>query len=140
MFNNFNATCWKFRLNTTDPIGISIQEDTTDEQKDNVANQLEHIFRELLHRVLQDGALPTDLCHIYVDCTGMDFRFAFNPAGEHAVTIGDLLKKDNLNNLLEIFAHNIQSGTDCYIDEKSVFIIYTYRRPEGGWPKHPLLT
>ena len=53
-----------------------------------VASELETLFVGALDQCVRDGASLIDLMHIHLDCSGLEYRFQFNPSGPHAVTLG----------------------------------------------------
>ena len=97
-----------------------------------VVNELEFLLRSAINKCLQDGAKPSDVLHLYLSAEGMDFNFVFNPAGQHAVTIADILKEDGLHVILEQFARMIQSGKNVFIDDNTRLFVYTFSPPSGG--------
>jgi len=100
-----------------------------------VVNELEFLLRSAINKCLQDGAKPSDVLHLYLSAEGMDFNFVFNPAGQHAVTIADILKDDGLHVILEQFARMIQSGKNVFIDDNTRLFVYTFSPPSGGGSK-----
>ena len=48
----------------------------TPEVRERVLGEMEYFFRSALERCAADGAAVNDVIHIYLDCDGLDFRFA----------------------------------------------------------------
>ena len=89
-------------------------------------------FCTALNLVLNDGAKPTDIVHIYLNCDGIDQCFVFNPAGQYAVTLGQLMNPNGLHLVLETFANIIQSGKNVSLNDQTVLTICTFSPLEGG--------
>ena len=87
------------------------------ESKKKTLSELEFFFRTALHQVLNDGAKPTDIVHIYLNCDGIDQCFVFNPAGQYAVTLAQLMNPNGLHLVLETFANIIQSGKNVSLND-----------------------
>ena len=74
-----------------------------------VTNELEFLLRCALNKCVSDGALLTDIVHLYRSANGIDFNYAFNPEGQYAVTLGNILLPSGLHIILDQFAQMIQS-------------------------------
>ena len=55
--------------------------------------ELEHFLRTALQQIIQDGALMTDIIHMYLKCDGLDFDLAYNPSGTHVLRLSDLMSR-----------------------------------------------
>ena len=96
--------------------------------------ELEYFLRSALERCAAAGASKDDIIHIYLDCNGLDFRFAHNPAGVHGTTLGSLLADNahGLDAILERFSAMIQSGRDIFLDDKTKLMICAFSPITGG--------
>ena len=106
----FRAKKWVFRVQSTHPHRITTHHFDSEATKQHAMNEIEFFFRSALDQCVKDGALPTDIIHLYLECDGMDFTFVHNPAGTFAIRLGQLLEPNGLHTILERFAQMIQSG------------------------------
>ena len=58
--------------------------------KQHAMNEIKFFFWAALDQCVKDGALLTDIIHLYLECDGMDFTFVHNPAGTFAIRLGQL--------------------------------------------------
>ena len=56
-----------------------------------VTSELERLILSALEQCERDGASHNDFVHLYMECSGLEYRFSFNPCGPHAVTLGKFL-------------------------------------------------
>ena len=84
-----------------------------------------HFLRTALQQIIQDGAKMTNIIHTYLKCDGLDFDFAFNPSGVHALILSDLMSGSGLNCILEQFSAMIQSGKVIFLDNKTYLTVYS---------------
>ena len=82
--------------------------------------------------MVQDGAQPTDIIHLYLECDGMDHTFVHNPAGPFAIRLQELLNPNGLHTILERFALMIQSGRNVSLDNHTRLTICAYSPIQGG--------
>ena len=87
-------------------------------------------FRTALLQCVKDGARPTDIIHLCLECDGMDFTFVHNPAGSVAIRLQELLNPNGLHLILGRFATMIQSGRNVSLDNNTRLTICAYS--EGG--------
>ena len=130
--DRFRAQKWTFRVVGNVSLRLTFHHYDPASQKKRVMDEIEYFFRSALQQCLRDGAQPSDIVHIYLDCEGMDFRFFFNPTGQYAMTFEKLLAPGGLEALLERFAQMIQSGKDIFLDDKTRLIICAFTPPTGG--------
>ena len=104
----------------------------SEQVKHAVISELEHFLRTALQQTIQDGALLTDIIHLYLKCDGLDFDFAFNPSGVHALRLSDLMSGTGLERILDRFSTIIQSGKDIFLDNKTTLTIYSFTPMEAG--------
>ena len=64
-------------------------------------------MRTALQQIIQDDTLMIGIIDIYLKCDGLDFAFAFNPSGVHALRLSDLMRGVGLEHCLEIFSAKI---------------------------------
>ena len=122
----FRAQRWSFKVRTQHPHRITMHNFDSQENKKKTLSELEFFFRTALHQVLNDGAKPTDIVHIYLNCNGIDQCFVFNPAGQYAVTLAQLMNPNGLHLVLETFANIIQSGKNVSLNDQTVLTICTF--------------
>ena len=99
--DRFRAQKWTFRVVGNVSLRLTFHHYDPASQKKRVMDEIEYFFRSALQQCLRDGAQPSDIVHIYLDCEGMDFRFFFNPTGPHTMTFEKLLAPGGLEALLE---------------------------------------
>ena len=87
---NFRNRAWTFSVEGMD-MRLTSHRDDPRTMKQDVASELERLFVGALKQCVTDGASLNDLVHIYLDCSGLEYRFQFNPSGPHAVTLGKSL-------------------------------------------------
>ena len=58
-----------------------------------VTSELERLILSALEQCERDGASLNDFVHLYLECSGLEYRFSFNPCGPHAVTLGKFIFK-----------------------------------------------
>ena len=76
----FRAQRWSFKVRTQHHHRISMHNFDSQESKKKTLSELEFFFRTALHQVLNDGAKPTDIVHIYLNCDDIDqFSFSIQP-------------------------------------------------------------
>ena len=119
--SKFSTRKWTFHVQGT-PMCLTVHMDTPQNVRKAVVNELEFLLRCAINKCLEDGAKSTDVLHLYLSAAGMDFNFVFYPAGQHAVTIADILKPNGLHLILEQFARLIQSGKNMFIKQKHSFV------------------
>ena len=103
IISKFNARKWTFHVRGT-PMCLTMHAQAPNAARKAVVNELEFLLRTAINKCLVDGAKPSDIVHLYLSVNGLDFKFVFNPAGQHAVTIADILKPNGLHLVLEQFA------------------------------------
>ena len=54
-----------------------------------------------MQHIIQDGALMSDIIHLYLKCDGLDFDFAFTTSGFHALRLADLMNAEGLERILK---------------------------------------
>ena len=126
---NFRNRAWTFNVEGVD-MRLTSHRDDPPSVKKAVVSELESLFLGALNQCVTDGASENDLVHINLDCSGLEYRFQFNPSGPHAVTLGTLLADNGLHTVLEMFAQLIQSGKDVFIDQHTKLKVYTFAPPE----------
>ena len=102
------------------------------DSKRKTLSELEFFFRTALNQVHSHGAKLSDYVHTYPNCYGIDQCFVFNPAGQYAITLGQLMNPNSLHFVLETFANMIQSGKNVALNYQTVFPIWTFSPLEGG--------
>lgn len=94
---------------------------------------MDTLLSDAIQIVVNDGARLDDIAHIYINANGLDQPFAFNPAGQFAVTYRQLLNRGpeyiGILNSLELA---IQSGRRVVIDPNFLITMYAYSLPAGG--------
>ena len=130
--DRFRAHKWVFRVRITDNIRLTLHHEDPENLRERNINELQRILTSAFNQCLLDGARREDYVHVYMECTGMDSTFIFNPCGSKAVTLNTLLQPLGLHDMLEKFARLIQSGKNVYLDDKTIITIYTFNPPTGG--------
>ena len=128
----FRAHKWCFKVRGNNSVRLTFHHFDTEEFKHKVLTELEHFLRTALQQLQQDGVASSDIIHIYLKCDGLDFDFAYNPAGAHARTVNDLMCGNGLDRVLERFASMIQSGKDIFLDNRTVLTMYTFSPITAG--------
>ena len=100
----FGAHKWCFQVRGNNPVRLTFHHFDSEQVKHNVLSELEHFIRTALQQIIQDGALQTDIIHMYLKCDGLDFDFAFNPSGVHALRLSDLMSGRGLDSIVERFS------------------------------------
>ena len=93
---------------------------------------VEEFFNEIFQIALMNGGEATDYVHLYMGMPGIDFTFTFNPAGENAVTLEQLLGRNGRDSLMQHFLRMIQSSTKAKIDQNTRIRVYLFRPPQGS--------
>ena len=128
----FRARKWVFRVQSSHPHRITMHHFDSEANKQHAMNEIEFFFRSALDQCVRDGALPTDIIHLYLECDGMDFTFVHNPAGPFAISLQQLLEPNGLHIILERFAQMIQSGRNISLDNNTRLTICSYSPIQGG--------
>ena len=128
----FRAHKWCFQVRGVNAVRLTFHHFDSEQHKRHVLSELETFLRTALQQIIQDGALMSDIIHLYLKCDGLDFDFAFNPSGLHALRLADLMNTQGLERILERFSAMIQSGKDIFLDNKTKLTIYTFTPLEGG--------
>ena len=130
----FRAHKWTFYVTGRNHIRLTFHHFDTPEVRQRVLGELEYFLRSALERFAADGASKDDIIHIYLDCNGLDFCFAHNPASVHGTTLGSLLADNahGLDGILERFSAMTQSGRDIFLDEKTKLVICAFSPITGG--------
>ena len=102
------------------------------QNKQRAMSEIEFFFRAALDQCVKDGALPTDIIHLYLECDGMDHSFVHNPDGPFAIRLQQLLEPNGLHVILERFAQMIQSGRNVSLDNQTRLTICAYSPLQGG--------
>ena len=112
----FRAHKWCFQVRGNNSVRLTFHQFDNEQHKRSVITELEHFLRTALQQIIQDGARMTDIIHLYLKCDGLDFDFAFNPSGVHALRLSDM----------------IQSGKDIFLDNKTSLTVYSFTPIEAG--------
>lgn len=123
---------WLFRVRIDNSYRLTLHESDPNSMRERNVRGVYEIFQSVLHQCLLDGARKSDYIHIYMQCEGMDHQFVFNPCGDRATKIGDLLDGDRLKEVIESFSKIIQSGKNVYLNNSTIIRAYTFRPPSGG--------
>ena len=99
----FRAHKWTFHVTGNTKVRLTFHNFNTPEVSERVLGEMKYFLRSALEKCADDGAAPNNIIHIYLDCEGLDFRFAHNPAGIHGTTLQSLLTTPGFNALLERF-------------------------------------
>ena len=86
---NFRNRMWTFNVRGVDMRLTMHQNDAAGVQR-AVTCELERLILSALEQCERDGALLNDFVHLYLECSGLEYRFSFNPCAPHAVTLGKL--------------------------------------------------
>ena len=128
----FRAHKWCFQVRGNNSVRLTFHQFDNEQHKRSVITELEHFLRTALQQIIQDGARMTDIIHMYLKCDGLDFDFAFNPSGVHALRLSDLMSGTGLERILERFSAMIQSGKDIFLDNKTSLTVYSFTPIEAG--------
>ena len=79
----FRAHKWSFQVRGVNSVRLTFHHYDSEQHKRTVISELETFLRTALQQIIQDGALMTDIAHLYLKCDGLDFDFEFNFLGIH---------------------------------------------------------
>ena len=74
----FRAHPWCFQVSRNNPVQLAFHHFDSEQVKHAVISELELFLRTALQQIIHDGALLTDIIHLYLKCDGLDLDFAFN--------------------------------------------------------------
>ena len=84
---HFRNRMWTFNVRGVDMRLTMHQNDAAGVQR-AVTSELERLMLSALEQCERDGASLNDFVHLYLECSGLEYRFSFNPCGPHAITLG----------------------------------------------------
>ena len=84
---NFRNRVWTFNVRGVD-MRLTMHQNDAAGVRRAVTSELERLIFSALEQCERDGASPNDFVHLYLECSGLEYRFSFNPCGPHAVTLG----------------------------------------------------
>lgn len=84
---NFRNRVWTFNVRGVD-MRLTMHQNDGAGVRRAVTSELERLIFSALEQCERDGASPNDFVHLYLECSGLEYRFSFNPCGPHAVTLG----------------------------------------------------
>ena len=85
---NFRNRVWTFNVRGVD-MRLTMHQNDAAGVRRAVTSELERLILSALEQCERDGASPNDFVHLYMECSGLEYRFSFNPCGPHAVTLGE---------------------------------------------------
>ena len=97
----FRAHKWTLHVTGRKRVRLSFHHFDTPEVRQRVLRELEYFLRSALERCAADRASEDDIIHVYLDCNGLDYCFAHNPAEVHGTTLVSLLA-DNAHGLVVV--------------------------------------
>ena len=125
----FCSTQWLFEVVSHHRSRLTFHHYDPPERRTEVKNEIASLLLEAFRYALSSGARGDDIVHFYLDCTGLDFRFAHNPAGRKILYLKHLMDPKVLDPVLETLANIIQSNKDVYVDQHTRLTLQTIRPP-----------
>ena len=132
-YPNFRAMRWQYTTNARRyPLYTEINNRQV--MADQARADVTTLIEDALQIAVNDGAGLDDVVHLYMRAQGLDQQYAFNPAGQFAVTYRQLINNEGgrLDAMVNDIARAVQSGRKVVIDRNTVFTLYAYNVPVGG--------
>ena len=123
-------SCQKFEFGLSHPTeNITTHGTDTLKEVKHKHEEVREVILAGLEEMYTRGVPDYAIIHFYLNCEGMEQTFIFNGAGSKRKTLRQLRFGNDLDDIIDKFAHMIQSGKDVTLDERTSLTFYAFIPP-----------